>query len=412
MKVLYCILDNRCGGPHRRAEAVARKLREYDIETVFLTGYKGGEIWRPEGFRSYTCGHIQCFRRRWAILHFLVFGILLPYTLWRLCGIIESDDIDIVHVDGVTNFVPALAAWLTGRPIVWLYNDYLPRSLRPVLMRLMTRLASTVVVQGESLKNRYTVGNPKLWDKTIVLHSCADTEKFAPDERVPELRRRIRRELSVPVDCTLVGTIRNVNRFKGLTYFIEAAGRIKSWIPSAKFVIVGRRLDTDGGYWDHLHQLAEQLGLKQDLIFTGFRKDIPAILSALDVFVLASTEESCPVALLEAMAMKVPVVATDVGAVSEMVLGGRTGFVVPPRDPQAIADAVTTYLQMPGEQVRQMVRAARRRVETEFAADTVAQQQKDLYERVISARDQRNGHVGQDQSGYARQVRWRGQGAE
>ena len=102
---------------------------------------------------------------------------MLPYTLWRLCRIIKSNDIDIVHVDGVTNFVPALAARLTGRPIVWLYNDYLPRPLRPVLMPLMTRLASTVLVQGESLKQQYTAGNPKLRDKTIVLHSCADTEK-------------------------------------------------------------------------------------------------------------------------------------------------------------------------------------------------------------------------------------------
>jgi len=386
MKVLYCILDNRCGGPHRRAHAVARRLREYNIETLFLTGFKGGETWQPDGFRSYTCKHLQCFRRQSPLLNLAVFGAVLPYTLARLCGIIKSNAIDIVHVDGVTNFVPAIAARLTGRPIVWLYNDYLPRPLRPVLMPLMTRLASTMLVQGESLKQQYTVGNPKLRDKTVVLHSCADTGKFTPDERGPELRRKIRQELGIPAGCTLVGTIRNVNRFKGLTYFIEAAGRIKSRVPSAKFVIVGRKLDTDPGYWDHLQQLTEQLGLRQDVIFTGFREDVPAVLAALDVFVLASIEESCPVALLEAMAMKVPVVATDVGAVSEMVLRGRTGFVVPPRDPDAIADAVMTYLGMPGEQARQMVEAARQRVEAEFAIDEVARQQKCLYESMVLAR--------------------------
>jgi glycosyltransferase involved in cell wall biosynthesis len=387
MKVLYCILDNRCGGPHRRAHAVARRLREYNIETLFLTGYKGGQMWHPDGFRSYTCKHIQCFRRRSPVPNFLVFSAVLPYTLARLCRIIKSNEIDIVHVDGVTNFVPALAARLTGRPIVWLYNDYLPRPLRLVLMPLMTRLASTVLVQGESLKRQYTAGNPKLQDKTIVLHSCADTSKFTPDEQSAEQRRRIREELGFAADCTLVGTIRNVNRFKGLTYFIEAAGRIKSRIPSAKFVVVGQKLDTDPGYWDHLQQLTEQLGLTQDVVFTGFREDVPAILAALDVFVLASIEESCPVALLEAMAMKVPVVATDVGAVAEMVLHGRTGFVVPPRDPDAIADAVMSYVHMPGEQVRRMVDAARQRVESEFAVEPVAWQQKRLYESVIGTRD-------------------------
>ncbi|MBN1508288.1 MAG: glycosyltransferase family 4 protein [Sedimentisphaerales bacterium] len=387
MKVLYCILDNRCGGPHRRAHAVAGRLREHGIETLFLTGYKGGETWRPDGFACYVFKHIQCFRRRWPIPNLLVFLAVLPYTLARLCQIIRSNKIDIVHVDGVTNFVPAIAASLMRRPVVWLYNDYLPRALRPVLMPLMTRLSSRVLVQGETLKRQYTDGNPKLRDKTVVIHSCTDTSRFSRDTCAPDSREQIRRELGIPADCTLVGTIRNVNRFKGITYFIEAAGRIRSRIPSARFVIVGSKLDTDPGYWDRLQQLTEQLGLKQEVLFTGFREDVPAILSALDVFVLASIEESCPVALLEAMAMKVPVVATDVGAVSEMVLHERTGFVVPPRDPEAIAEAVWRYLQAPVDQVRQMVEAARHRMETEFAVEQVASQQKSLYESIVSGRD-------------------------
>ena len=382
MNVLYCILDNRCGGPHRRAHAVARRLREYNIETLFLLGYKGGETWQPDGFPSCLCKHIQCFRRHRPLSNLAVFTAALPYTLSRLCRIIKSNDIDIVHVDGVTNFVPALAARLTGRPIVWLYNDYLPRPLRPVLMPLMTRLASTVLVQGDCLKRLYTEGNPRLRDKTIVLHSGVDTTQFTPDGSGRDLRRGIRQELGLPPDCTLVGTIRNVNRFKGLTYFIEAAARIKSRVPSAKFVIVGRKLDTDPGYWDQLQQLTERLGLKQDILFTGFREDIPAILSALDVFVLASIEESCPVALLEAIAMKVPVVATEVGAVSEMVLDGRTGWVVPPRDGVALAESTLTLLEMPRERLAAMVEAGRERVEALFDIDAIASQQKQIYESV------------------------------
>ncbi len=386
MNVLYCIMDNRCGGPHRLAHDIALRLREHDIETLFLLGYKGGETWQPEGFPSFMCKNIQCFRRRAPIRNFIKFIALLPHTLARLRRVIKANDIDIVHVDGVTNFVPALAARLTGRPVIWLYNDYLPRPLRPVLMRLMTRLASRVLVQGDCLR-KLTQSNPRLREKTTVLHSGVDTAKFTPERFGLESRRQLREELGLPADCTLIGTIRNVNRFKGLTYFIEAAAKIKSRVPSAKFAIVGRKLDTDPGYWDHLQQLTEQLGLKQDVLFTGFRDDVPAILSALDTFVLASIEESCPVALLEAMAMKVPVVATDVGAVSEMVLHARTGFVVPPRDPDAIADAVMSYLQMPAEQVQQMVEAARQRVEAQFAIEPVAQQQKHLYESMVVTRD-------------------------
>jgi glycosyltransferase involved in cell wall biosynthesis len=382
LRVLYCILDNRFGGPHRLAETVARRLREYAIETVFLTGHKGGETWRPDGFASYACKHIQCFRRQAPLLNFLVFSVLFPYTLWRLCRIIRSNEIDIVHVDGATNFVPALAARLTGRPIVWLYNDYLPRPLRPVLMPLITRLSSTFVVQGECLKRQYTVGNPKLRDKTVVLYSCTDTGRFAPDGRNAELRERARRQLGVPADCRLIGAIRNVNPLKGIAYFVEAAGRIRKQVPSARFVVAGRRLDTDAGYWNHVQRLTEQLGLKQDIVFTGFCEDVPAMLSALDVFVLPSIQESCPVALLEAMAMKVPVVATDVGSVCEMVNSGRTGFVVPPGDAVAIAEAVLAVLAKPRDEVRNMVEQARKTVEQRFAVDTIARQHKDVYERL------------------------------
>jgi glycosyltransferase involved in cell wall biosynthesis len=132
-----------------------------------------------------------------------------------------------------------------------------------------------------------------------------------------------------------------------------------------------------------LQRLTAELGLEQDVIYTGFRDDVPALLSALDLFVLPSLQESCPVALLEAMAMRVPVVATDVGSVREMVTNGHSGFVVPPGDAGALAQAVLTYLAQPPSQIRAMVEAARKKVEQEFTVHTVAQQQGQLYRRVM-----------------------------
>jgi len=98
------------------------------------------------------------------------------------------------------------------------------------------------------------------------------------------------------------------------------------------------------------------------------------------VFVMPSVLESCPVALLEAMAMKTPVVATAVGALSEIVEHGRTGFVVPPGDAPALAEAVLAVLGRPGQEVRNMVEEARKTVERKFAVDTIARQQKWIYE--------------------------------
>ena len=386
IRVLYCILDNRLGGPHRRAHAVSQQLRQDHVETAFLLGHKAGQTWRPDGFPSFLCRHIQCFRRQAPVSNFLRFCLALPRNLLAIRKIIKSNDIDIVHVDGVTNFVPALAGRLTGRPVVWLYNDHPPGPLRPILLSLVTALASAVVVQGECLRQSLTAGRPRLRGKTVVLHSAVDPGRFAADQGAPLQRQRLRQELGIPAPCTVIGTVQNVNRIKGGTHFLEAAARIKEMKAPVKFLVIGRKLDTDAGYWDHLQRLTAQLGLEQDVIYTGFRDDIPALLSALDLFVLPSLRESCPVALLEAMAMQVPVVATDVGAVREMVTHGETGLVVPPGDSDALAQAVLAYLAKPQPQVRTMVEAARKRVEQDFAVPSIARQQGQLYERLCRPR--------------------------
>lgn len=380
IRVLYCILDNRFGGPHRLAETTAQRLRQLGVETLFLFGRKSRDFWRPEGFASFWRRNIQCVTRRHSLFNFVRFCCALPYNLVRICRLIRSQNVAIVHVDGVTNFVPALAARWAGIPIVWHYNDHLPGPLKRLLIPLLTRLASRVIVQGEGLRLSRTAGNPRLRDKTSVLYSAVDTGRLVPEAYDAAERARIRAELGVPADCTLIGAVGNVNRYKGHAYFIEAAAKIIERLPDARFVVVGRRLDTDAGLGARLEQLTARLGLAQSVVFAGFRDDIPRVLAALDVFVLPSILESCPVALLEAMAMKVPVVATDVGAVREIVDSGRTGLVVPPGDAGAIADAVLAVLAKPRDEVRNMVDQARKTVESRFAVDTIARQQKHIYE--------------------------------
>ncbi len=382
MKILYCILDNRFGGPHRLALTVAQRLRDEGVETLFLFGHKTDEVWQPEGFESFLLRHIQCCNRYRPLSNFARFCWFLPRNLCRIRTIIRSHDIGIVHIDGVTNFVPALAARLAGVPIVWHYNDHLPRPVKWLLLPLVTALSSKVIVQGERLRQQRTRAGTRLRDKTVVIYSGIDATMFDPADHDADARVRSRQALGLPADCPVIGTIGNLNRYKGHAYFIRAAARIKRQVKDAKFVIVGRRLDTDRAYWRHLQRLTVENGVENDVVCTGFRDDIPAVLSAMDVFVLSSVLESCPLVLLEAMAMGVPVVTTDVGAASEMVLHGRTGFVVPSGDSDVIAEAVLACLAKPKEQVQNMAQAARKRVEQEFTVDTIARQQLQVYESV------------------------------
>ena len=391
LKVLYCILDNRFGGPHRRAHDIALRLREYDVETLFLTGRKTDDVWQPDDVTVFHLKHLQWFRRRRPLWNLIRFVCWLPHNVLRICRLIRSHGISIVHVDGVTNLVPALAARWTGTPLVWLYNDHLPGLLQRLLLPLVTALSTIVIVQGERLKEARTGARPRLHHKTTVLYSSVDPRRFDPERYPAEQKDRLRRDLGIPPECALVGMVGNLNRFKGHTYFLQAARRIKEQRKAVKFLIVGRRLDTDTDYWEHLQRLTAASGLQEDVKYTGFRSDVAALMAILDVFVLASVLESCPGVVLEAMAMRVPVVATDVGAVSELVLDGRTGLVVPPHDAEAIAQAVLAYLVMPKEQVRNVTDAARKRVESTFAVDIMAPQQYQVYERVSRRQPARPG---------------------
>ena len=347
LRVLKCILHSRFGGPHRRSFAIARRLREQGIETVFLFGLRGGRLTDEEGFDCVYLKHLQFMTRKNPILNLLRFLCFLPFNVRAVRRLIASKEIDIVDVDGVTNPIPALAARRSKRPVIWCYNDHLPAALECLMLPWVGRIAERIVVQGEALRESRTGAYPQLRDKTAVLYPGVDLTPFDPTRYDADVRRRWRAQWRIADEAPLIGVIGNLNWLKGHPDFLQAAVRIKQRVPAAKFIIVGERLSTDAGYAAGLERLTAELGLQDDVIFTGFRTDIALALAALDVFVLASVKESCPNVVLEAMAMKVPVVATDVGAVAELTIDGQTGMVVPPQDAEALADAVVACLNRP-----------------------------------------------------------------
>jgi len=379
LRILKCIADPRFGGPHRLSFAIAERLQAEGIETIFLFDPETDESGPACPFEHVHLRHLLFLRRRRPILNLLAFLLWLPWNLLRIRRTIRSRQIDVVDVDGVLNVPPALTAWLCRVPVLWCYNDHLPGTVKLMLLPLVARLATRIVIQGECLRQARTASHPLLQQKATVLHTGVDTTVFDPDRYDAEARRRVREQWHIPPGGPLIGIIGNLNPFKGHEDFLKAAARIKERTPDARFIVVGRRLTTAPGYWERLQQLTAALGLERDVICTGFCDDIPSMLAALDVFVLASIRESCPNAVLEAMAMKVPVVATDVGAVSELVADGLTGTVVPPHDPEAIARAVLDHLAKTPEQVEAMTGAARRRVQTEFSLDRIARRQQELY---------------------------------
>jgi glycosyltransferase involved in cell wall biosynthesis len=149
-------------------------------------------------------------------------------------------------------------------------------------------------------------------------------------------------------------------------------------MPDVRFLIIG-----DGGLKKQLMDLSSNLGVSKNVMFLGFRSDIPELLSVMDVLVLASLREGFSNAILEAMAAMKPVVATNVGGNPEVIIDGVTGLIVPPKDPHSMAQAILNLLQNE-DLAQQMGEAGRRRVENHFTIDVITQKYIQLYDSLLA----------------------------
>ncbi len=159
---------------------------------------------------------------------------------------------------------------------------------------------------------------------------------FSPFEEVAS-RDFLRREFSFAPDDYLVGIVAALEDHKGHTYLIQASRILRERAPKIKIIVVGT-----GSLRLELDQQAHQLGVDDIVFFLGFREDVPQILGSLDLFVLSSYLEGMGSSLLDAMASRLPVVATQVGGIPDVVSHQETGLLVPPRDPVALAEAILT----------------------------------------------------------------------
>jgi glycosyltransferase involved in cell wall biosynthesis len=149
----------------------------------------------------------------------------------------------------------------------------------------------------------------------------------------------VRAELGIPEDAPVVGTVANFKAAKDHATLLRAAARVRQAVPSVRFVLVGQ-----GPLEAETRRLAGELGLDQTVVFAGFRSDAARLMAGFDAFALSSTYEGLPIALVEAMAVGCPAVATRVGGTPEVVTDGVHGYLVPPRDPDALAAGLVRVL--------------------------------------------------------------------
>ncbi len=187
----------------------------------------------------------------------------------------------------------------------------------------------------------------------------------------------VRAEFGLPTDAPLVGAVGNFKPGKGQEHLLRAAAMVRSEVPEARFLLVGL-----GPREEELRREASRLGLDGIVIFAGLRDDAPRIAAALDVYVQPSEVEGLPIALLEAMALGRPVVATSVGGTPEVIRHPDQGVLVPSRDPHAIASSVLELLHDPARRSRMGERAAERA--REFDIRTAVRRMEAVYEELLA----------------------------
>lgn len=218
-------------------------------------------------------------------------------------------------------------------------------------------------------------------EKIRMIHNGIDTDAWSPLQRSGAFRE----ELGLTGAFPVIGYVGRINAEKDLETWLHAAAVVARKFPEARFVIVGD--GRDGLTGAGLQRLAAELGISQQVLFPGYRSDLQSVYSAFDVFMLSSRREGLPNSLLEAMAMGLPVVTTDVAGAKELVADGETGFVLPQGDAPGLGRALLTLVEDNRLHLR-MGKEGRNRVEREFSFVNRMQLIEDFYTEVLSIHQQ------------------------
>jgi glycosyltransferase involved in cell wall biosynthesis len=381
VRILNVLFEERVGGPQLRVLQVAGRLKERGYETFVALPKGDPQFTRLLVQHGIPFRQLDLVRLRRSFdprLH-LRFAARFWSNVVQLRRLIRAAHIEIVHTNGLMNVQAAIAARLEGMGLVWHLNDVItPRPLRRLLVPLVRRWADRIAVASRAVAQCCFPGRSGIEERLELLYAPVDTEKFHPQAA----GAAVQRELGIGPDGPVIGLVANICPGKGHEYFLDAASLVQRRFPQATFLIVGGRLENRSDYWDALQEQTARLQLERNVIFIGRRSDVPQLLGAMTVCVQASESEACPMAVLEASASGLPVVATAVGGTPEIVEDGVTGILIEPREPAQIARAVLRLLDAP-ELARQMGAAGARRMKERFSLDACVETHARMYDAVL-----------------------------
>lgn len=350
VRLLWLFDSLGAGGAETLAVVFARSIdrADYDLTVASLSGASGvnAERLRADGVSVLDLG-ARNLRDRAAFR--------------RLLDLVREREIDLIHAHLTYSSiwsalvtrktgVPSLASLHVAPTATRALHDSLRHRISVgirdrLMIAMMNRWSSGVIAVSSALENDYVARGLRK-DKVRVVHNGVELERFRRPHA--ESRARLMDELGLDAETPVLATVSVLRPKKGVEVLLDAARAV----PGANFLIIG-----DGPMRGEWTALAESLGVSGRIRWAGYRTDVDALLAGCDLFVHPSLDDAFPTVLLEAMGAGLPVIATRVGGIPEIVTEGETGMLIPPDDAAALAAAINKLIVNPAEMQRMQANA-------------------------------------------------------
>jgi glycosyltransferase involved in cell wall biosynthesis len=355
IKVLQLVEDMRLGGLERFIAMLAEGLdkEKYDVEVWCIA--EGGSVadeLKKAGVQVRVLG-IPTYHS--------------PSAILKLTREVKKAAPDIIHTHGYfASTIGRIAAKLAGAPVVitHLHTTFSLRRFRNVAIdRFLNLFTDKIICISKEVRDTFINAGYRIEGKAVVIYTGVDSRKYALSDH----------------DGThnVLSIVASLFPHKGHAYLLEAVSMLAKDFPDLTLQVIG-----EGCLRNELEETCKALGLSSRVRFLGKRNDIPELLSRSSLFVLPSLREGLGVAIIEAMASGLPVVASDVGGIKEVVADGLSGLLCPPGDAEALARAIRRLLSDP-QMMERMGRRGREICEERFRVETMLEKVGTLYTELV-----------------------------
>jgi len=300
-------------------------------------------------------------------------------TIASIRNFIKGNNVDIVQTHGYkSNFYAIFAALFENVHLLatchpWIKTSRRGKAYAKIDKLLLKKFRRIVAISDQVKKEILDAGIPD--NKISIIDNGINLLRFEEQFDTKEIRK----QFGIPLESQVIGTVGRLDLEKGHHILLEAAKIVIQKNPSTFFVIVG-----DGYLKNDLKSRAEQLKIEDHILLPGIIKEVPKILSVFDVFVLPSLTEGLPMALLEAMAAKKPVIASRVGAIPKVIIDNETGILIKPGNANELSKAVIDLLQDKFK-ADLITKNAYNKIVQEFSSSRMAKQYINIYENMLES---------------------------